>query len=139
MTKQMKLSLAWIAMYVVCTVFGFIFPTNDLLLVVEIALALGFFVPPALLLHYAIVTEQKKTVLILQNICLASLGLTLALLVLNFVSILLPGDVGTALYYILIFISTPMICSQYWLLSLFCWACLLMVCLQEQRKWKKKK
>ena len=139
MTKQMKLSLAWIAMYVVCTVFGFILPANDLLLVVEIALALGFFVPPALLLHYAIATERKKTVLILQNICLASLGLTLALLVLNFVSILLPGDVGTALYFILIFVSTPMICSQYWLLSLFCWACLLMVCLREQRKWKKKK
>lgn len=139
MTKQMKLSIAWIAMYVVCTVFGFIVPVNDLLLVVQIALALGFFIPPALLLHYAIATERKKTVLILRNISLASLGLTLVFLVLNFLSIYFPLGVGTALYYILIFVSAPMVCSQRWLLSLFCWACLLMVCLQEQKKGKKKK
>lgn len=134
MNKQAKLSAAWAAMYTICLVFGFLPPSNDLLLVVEVGLALGFFIPPALLLRYAIATDRKNTVRYMRNISLASLGVTLVFLVLNFLSVYFTTDVGTALYYILIFVSVPMICAQQWFISLFCWACLLMVCLQEMKK-----
>lgn len=34
---------------------------------------------------------------------------------------------GNALFGVLIVVSSPMVCSGYWALSLFLWACLLMV------------
>ena len=134
MNKQMKLSAAWAVMYTVCLVFGFLPPRNDLLLVLEVALALGFFVPPAMLLRYAIATGRKNTVRYLRNLSLASLGTTLVFLVLNFLSVYFTAGIGTVLYHVLIFVSVPMVCAQHWFISLFCWACLLMVCLQEMKK-----
>jgi energy-converting hydrogenase Eha subunit E len=134
MKKQAKFYGAWIAMYTICLVFGFLPPKNDLMLVVEIGLSLGFFIPPALLLRYAIATGRKNTVRYLRNISLASLGVTLVFLVLNFLSVYFTTDVGTALYYLLIFVSVPMVCAQQWFLSLFGWPCLLTVCRQEMKK-----
>ncbi len=138
MCKQLKLSIAWAVMYIICVVFSFIPAGNDLLTVLEAALALGFFIPPALLLHYAVITGKKTTLIRIRNLCFASLGSTLALLVLNFLSVYFSAEMGTAVYYLLTLVSVPMICSQFWLLSLFVWACFLMVCLQELRKLQQK-
>ena len=37
------------------------------------------------------------------------------------------GTTVTAFFAVLIVVSSPMVCSGYWALSLFLWACLLMV------------
>lgn len=134
MNKQTKYIALWAVMYIICLIFSFIPASNDFLMVLGVALSLGFFVPPALLLHYALTTGKKQTILRVRNLCFTSLGLTLALLVLNFLSVYFSTGLGTAVYYLLILVSVPMICSQIWFLSLFCWACLMMFCLQELRK-----
>jgi hypothetical protein len=33
--------------------------------------------------------------------------------------------VGNLLHILLIIVSAPMVCGQYWVLSLFLWACLM--------------
>ena len=83
--------------------------------------------------------------LLIRNLSLFSLIATTVVLLLNFLSVLLllhfssvswPQFLGDGLHCLLVVISTPMICGQYWLISLFLWACLLMVCLKYLRKTK---
>ena len=50
---------------------------------------------------------------------------TLVLIIGNFFSVLGSARLGSILHTLLIIVSSPMICSQYWALSLFLWACLM--------------
>ena len=79
------------------------------------------------------VNQIKDTIGAVVIICI---GLSAVVLLLNFLSVTWPQFVGDGLYGLLVVISTPMICGQYWLISLFLWACLLMVCLKYLRKTK---
>ena len=54
-----------------------------------------------------------------------ALILTAVVLILNFLSATGGEFVGNVLHYLLVIVSSPMICSGYWALSLFLWACLL--------------
>ena len=62
----------------------------------------------------------------LRIICICSLSLTLVAIVGNFMSVSAAAEVGNALYDVLMLVSAPMLCIQYWALSIFLWACLLM-------------
>ena len=121
-------------MYAICTVCGFFPVAAGALYGLFILLSLGFFVPPALLLFEAVQNKQPKILRIIRNLSLISLGLTLVTIVLNFVSIQASAAWGLVLYWILILVSTPMVCSQVWVIGLFGWAMLLMTCLHYLRK-----
>lgn len=86
-----------------------------------------FFLPPSLLLYDAGKAGDKSAVLLIRNLAALSLGLTLFLLILNVVFAVKSQAVGNFLHGILGVVSTPMLASGYWALSLFLWACLLMV------------
>ena len=86
-----------------------------------------FFLPPSLLLYDAGKAGDKPAVLLIRNLAALSLGLTLVLLILNVVFAVKSQAVGNFLHGILGVVSTPMLASGYWALSLFLWACLLMV------------
>jgi hypothetical protein len=124
----------WAAMYAICTLCGFFPVASGALYGLFILLSLGFFVPPALLLFEAVQNKQPKILRIIRNLSLISLGLTLLTIVLNFVSIQASAAWGLVLYWILILVSTPMVCSQVWVIGLFGWAMLLMTCLHYLRK-----
>jgi hypothetical protein len=100
------------------------------------AVSLGFFVPPAWLTYRAIREKKWKTVALVRNLSMVSLGLTLLVLVLTFLSAAAKAApaLGQLLQVLLIFVSAPMVCSQVWVLSLFCWACLLMVTLKYRKE-----
>ena len=70
----------------------------------------------------------------IRNLSVASLALTLVLLVVNFLSVGASKAAGDVLYVLLIILSAPMVCGQVWVLSLFLWACLLMVCLKYRKE-----
>jgi hypothetical protein len=93
-------------------------------------LSVLFFLPPVWLLYRA----DRETALLLRNLSLLSLGITLVTLILNFVLAVSSEFLGNVLHYILVIVSAPMICSGYWVLSLFLWACLLMVSLKKTGK-----
>ena len=125
MNKKL-LFVLWGVLFAVTAALGFLPQQNGLTL----AVSLLFFLPPALLLW----KKEQETTLLVRNLAALSLGLTLVTLILNFILAVSSETLGNALHGILTVVSAPMICSGYWVLSLFLWACLLMVSLKNLRK-----
>ena len=121
----------WAGISILCAGLSFIPEPAGFLKFLMIALSLAFFLPPALLLYRAKKERDVFTVKLIRNLSLASLVLTAAVLIISVLSFLAPEWVGNFLHILLILVSVPMVCSQYWVLSLFCWACLLMVSLKK--------
>ncbi len=132
--NQKILYALWGGLFVLCAGLGFIPEPEGALRVVLTILSVGFFLPGALLLYQAQKGADRNTQRLIRNLSVLSLGLTLALLVLNVLSALLSETAGDVLYAMLIIVSSPMVCSGYWVLSLFLWACLLMGSLRSLRK-----
>lgn len=132
--KRKNLYIAWAVLYVICAALGFIHEPEGVLAGVMVTLSLLFFLPPAILLYRAIPREQWGTVRVVRNLSIASLALTLVMLVLNFLSLGASDAAGYVLYGLLILVSSPMVCAQAWVVSLFLWACLLMVSLKYLKK-----
>lgn len=132
--KKRSLYIAWGVLYSICAGLGFIPEPEGVLTGLMVTLSLLFFVPPAMLLYHAVSREQYGTIRLIRNLSLASLGATLVTLVVNFLSVGASEAAGDVLYGLLILVSAPMICSRLWVLSLFLWACLLMVCLKYAKK-----
>lgn len=126
----------WGGLFIVCAAMGFIPDPAGVGRVLLTLLSIAFFVPPALALYQAIQDGDRPVLRLIRNLSALSLGLTLVLLVLNFLSALRSETLGNILYHILIIVSSPMVCSGCWVLSLFLWACLLMVSLKGLRKKK---
>ena len=126
--------ILWAVSYVICTVCGFFPIAPGALSGLFLLLSLGFFVPPGFLIYHAVQNRQPKILKIIRNLSLISLGLTLVAILLNFVSIQAGEAWGLVLYWLLILVSAPMVCSQVWVVGLFGWACLLMVCLKFLKK-----
>lgn len=134
MTKTKKLWLAWGGLYLLCAGFSFLPEPGTGVSGLLLLLSLGFFVPPVLLAVYGLKKSNRALLKILRNLSLVSLGLTLLLIVLNFLAVEASQAWGTVLYWILILVSCPMICSQVWVVSLFGWAVVLMASLNYLRK-----
>ena len=130
------LSLSWLGLYLLTCGLGFIPNASGLGAGLLTAVSLGFFVPPAWLTYRAIREKKWKTVALVRNLSMVSLGLTLLVLVLTFLSAAAKAApaLGQLLQVLLIFVSAPMVCSQVWVLSLFCWACLRMVTLKYRKE-----
>lgn len=122
----------WGGLFILCAGLGFIPQPNAAVQLLMTALSLLFFLPPTLLLHWH---RDAATVMLVRNLSALSLLATLVLLVLNFLFALSSEVIGNVLHYALIIVSSPMVCSGYWVLSLFLWACLLTI----SRKILKKK
>lgn len=142
MSKKMWF-LLWGGLFVLCAALGFLpepvcAPIEDggvcWLRVVMTILSVVFFLPPAVLLHQAGKEKNVPIQQLIRNLSALSLGLTLVMLILNFWSALGPEILGSVLHYVLVVVSTPMICSGQWALSLFLWACMLMVSLRQLRR-----
>ncbi len=133
MNKKLLYAL-WGLFYILCTVLGFAYQPEGARKVFLVAMALVFFVPGGILAYRARQEQDRKTLKTLRRISLCSLGLTLAALVGNFLCVLASEAIGKVMYVVLVLVSTPMACSQYWFLSLFLWACLLMVSLETKKK-----
>lgn len=117
----------WGGLFLLCAGLGFL-PES----VFGLLASLAFFVPPALLLYRA--GEDRHTILLVRNLSALSLGLTLVFLVLNLMTAFASETLGTMVYYILVIVSSPMICSGHWAMSMFFWACLLMMSLKLLKK-----
>lgn len=116
----------WACLYVLCVWLGMVDQPEGIGKVIFSLIAVLFFIPGGLLLGWGIREKNKKAVKTVRIIAILSLSLTLVLLVANFCSVLLPETAGNVLYTLLVVVSAPMVCSQYWVVSLFLWACLLM-------------
>ena len=134
MKNTKKLWIIWAIAYVICTVCAFFSASNDAASGLFLLLSLGFFVPPAVLIYKGVTKKWPKILRVIRNLSIISLASTLVMILLNFVSIQLSEAWGVALYWMLIVVSTPMICSQVWAVGLFGWAVLLFTCLNYLKK-----
>ncbi len=121
-----SLYVLWGGLFILCAGLGFIPEPEGGLQAGLTAVSLLFFLPPFLLLYRGKRRQDAHTLQLIRNLAAVSLGLTLALLIANFLTALAPEFLGTVLYYLLVIVSAPMVSSGYWVLSLFLWACLLM-------------
>ena len=123
------LFVLWGVLFILCAGLGFILDPQGAVKTVMTVLSVLFFLPPALLLWQA----DRNTAALIRNLSLLSLGVTLVTLILNFVLAVSSEFLGNVLHYILVIVSAPMICSGYWVMSLFLWACLLMASLKKSK------
>lgn len=124
--KKSSLFAAWGILYIVCAGLGFVPDPQGAARILLTAISVLFFAPPAVLLTDAVQSGDRKTALTIRTLAAASLGLTLLLLILSIRSAVRGSAAGTVLHVLLALCSAPMLCSNYWVLSLFLWAVLLM-------------
>ena len=125
--KKPVLFALWGGMFILCAGLGFIQTPSAYAQNLMTLAAVLFFVPPALLLWQS--RQDRHTLSIVRNLALLSLGLTVVLIVLNILSVTASAAVGDLLHGVLTVVSSPMLCSGSWALSLFLWACLMIVSL----------
>lgn len=125
--KKKVLYYVWGGMFLLCGLLGFIQEPQGAARVALTVLSLLFFCPPAALLHEAKAARDRRTMTLLRNLSALSLILTGLLIVLNFLSAFGSDKLGVFLNALLTLVSSPMMCSGYWVLSLFLWAVLLVL------------
>ena len=120
----------WAGLFIICAGLGFIPDPPGALKVLMIGLTLGFFAVPGWFLTWLDKRRDRLHIRILRNLAAASLGLTLVLIVVNFMAFMAPESVGTLLHILLIIVSAPMVSGQVWAIGLFGWAYLLVSSVQ---------
>lgn len=134
MLKTKILYSIWAALYILCVGLGTLTVTDTMMKVALIIIAVAFFVPGVLLLGDAISRGDRKGILRIRIISAISLFLTLVALIGFFLTAATQNPAADVLYEVLIFVSAPMVCSQYWLVSLFLWGCLLSASFYKKQK-----
>ena len=133
MNKKLLFSL-WAVLFILCAGLGFIPEPAGAVKTILFLLSLIFFLPPMVLLFLSVRDSDKETLLLVRNLSILSLLATLVFMMLNIASVLWSQAAGNILYSILTIVSSPMICCGNWFLSMFLWACLLMISLRELKK-----
>jgi len=135
--KKTVVYVLWGVLYCLCVGLGFVQNPVGLGKALLVITSLIFFLPPFYLIWRSKKENDRRTQLVLRCISGGALALSVVLLVLNFLSVYFSAHTGLVLYVLLVMFSAPMVCSQYWFLSLFLWASILMITLQGRRPYQK--
>ena len=123
--KEWILYAAWLCLYILCVGLGTVEEVDGSAKVFFVLTALIFFIPGIILLVLGKKQQNKKMVLRVRLIAICSLVLTVAVFCATVLAVGSSAQMGSFLHDLLNLVSAPMFCSQYWILSLFGWACLL--------------
>ena len=132
--KNSTLYIIWAGLFIICAGLGFIPNPTGAGRVLLTLLSVAFFIPPAVLLYRADQEKDNNTLQLIRNFSALSLLLTMVLLIVNLLSAFRAEWLGNVVHAVLVMVSSPMVCSGYWALSLFLWACLLVVSLKLLKK-----
>ena len=127
--KKKNLYIIWAVLFALCAGLGFVREPGEGMKALMFMASAAFFVTPAWLLWKG----DRQDAFMIRNLSLASLVLTAVMLVVNLLSVRAEPLLGDVVYAIMAVVSAPMLCSRFWALSLFCWACLMIL------GWKKVK
>ena len=123
--KEWILYAAWLCLYILCVGLGTVDEVEGAGKVFFVLTALIFFIPGIILLVLGKKQQNKKMVLRVRLIAICSLVLTVAVFCATVLAVGSSAQMGSFLHDLLNLVSAPMFCSQYWIVSLFCWGCLL--------------
>ena len=129
--KEKILYAIWASLYILCVGLGTVENAAGLGKALLIASAVIFFLPGGALLYHGLQTGNKKVLQRLRLVCLTSLVLTLILIVANLMSVSASAKTGKVLYDLLQLFSAPMLCGQFWAMSLFLWSILMILSFQK--------
>ncbi len=121
--RSKLLYAAWAVLYIFCVGFGTL-PAEGIGKVLFLLTALLFFVPGFLLLAEGIKEKNRRRLLLIRCLSIASLTFTVIAFVGILFSVNASASTGKLWSDILLLGSAPMICAQNYILSLFLWACL---------------
>ena len=119
--------ILWGALFAICAGFGLVNQPGAAVRILGIFCSLCFFAVGGFLLWQARKAKDDAAIALVRNLSLASLVTTSILLIANFLSIFASETLGNILHYMLIMVSSPMLCAPSWAVSLFLWACLMIV------------
>ena len=123
--KLKSVWLSWLYLLILCAVLGFIPQATGFFKVLFALIAAGFFVPGFVLLIKADHRDDVTTIRLVRNIAIAALAVATVLIMLNFLSATMSKAWGDVCYVMLVVFATPLVAGQYWVLTLFGWACLM--------------
>ena len=129
-----SLYMIWAVLFALCAGLGFLQSPAGLDKGICVFMSVLFFAPPAAIVYRGWKGRDRDSIRLVRNLALGSLAVTLVMLVANFLTLAVPVWAGDLLYAMLVIVSSPMICSGSWALSLFLWACLLMASLRLMKK-----
>lgn len=132
--RNKTLFILWAALFILCAGLGFIPAPTGFGKWVLVTLAAVFFIPGFVLVQRSGEKKDRRTLALIRNLSILSLSVTLLALVVNILSVLWSETLGNICYSVLIIVSAPMICGQYWFLSLFLWACLMILSISKLRE-----
>ena len=135
--KDALLYKLWGGWFIVCALLGFIPQAEGFGRFVLALCAVTFFVPGGILLYRGIQKNNLGRLLVIRNLSLIWLSTALIMLVLNFLSVTGSQATGESLYGFMIILTSPMVCGQYWIISLGGWAILLSTSVSFIRKMRK--
>lgn len=123
--KNRFLYALWGALFILCAALGFIPEPAGAVKLLLTTLSVLFFLPPAALVLQGRKRKDTAQLGLVRGLSIASLSLTVFFLIANFLTAFRSEILGSILHGVLVVVSSPMICSGHWALSLFLWACLL--------------
>jgi len=133
-TKEWILYIVWVCLYILCVGLGTVEQVEGIGKVLFLLTALIFFLPGAWILYMGIREKNRNRILRIRIISICSLALTVIVFSVNVMAVSASVEVGRFLYDLLNLVSAPMLCSQYWIVSLFLWACLLSASFTKTKK-----
>ena len=133
--KERVLYISWAVLYAICAALGFYGEATGFGKVLFVLTALIFFLPGIGLLILGYRDRNRKILHRVRIISVVSLVLTLCFLVAN-MAVAAAETTNKLLHVLLALVSAPMLCGQYWAMSLFLWACLLFATFIKQPKEK---
>lgn len=132
--KMKSIWLTWLYMFILCAVLGFIPTPTGFFKALLALVAAAFFVPGFVLLVKADHRDDLNAIRWVRNIAIAALCVATVLIMLNFLSAMMSEAWGNVLYVMLVIFASPLVCGQYWVLSLFGWACLMVYAMTLLKK-----
>ena len=123
--KELTAYGIWLCFYVLCVGLGTLEDVKGMAKVFFVLTSLIFFLPGVYLLYLGNREKNRKICLRVRVVAIVSLVLTVVVFSGNVIAVSSSAAAGRVLYDLLNLVSAPMFCSQYWILSIFCWACLL--------------
>ena len=132
--KEIISYCVWLCLYILCVGLGTIEEVEGIGKVLFILTGLIFFLPGAYLLYLGKKEQNKGIILRVRIASICSLVLTMIVFCANVIAVSADASVGRVLYDILGLVSAPMFCMQYWIVSIFLWACLLSASFTKPKK-----
>ena len=132
--KEIISYCVWLCLYILCVGLGTVEEVAGIGKVLFILTGLIFFLPGIYLLHLGKQEQNKKMILRVRIVAICSLALTMIVFCANVIAVSADTSVGRNLYDMLNLVSAPMFCIQYWIVSIFLWACLLSASFQKNKK-----